>query len=141
MKWSPITLPARSVALAISVTDSVEVLVARTTPSSTAASRSAKTSLFYIHVLDGGLDDDVGGREVREIRRARDTLADRLGIRRERVLGVEPIEAGVDAVEAVLNVLGFDVAHHHVVAGGCGDLSDPRAHRPRADHAHGFHLG
>ena len=59
-KWKPTTRSGCSRSAAISVTDSDEVLVARTQSRATTASTSANTCCLTVELLEDGLDDEVG---------------------------------------------------------------------------------
>jgi len=90
---------------------------------------------FHLEVLDDRLDHEVGLREVPERRRPTDPLADRLRLLFEPIARCEPVQAVLDGVEAAIDVVPFDVAHDHLIAGGGRGRGDPVAHRARPDNA------
>jgi len=82
--------------------------------------------LFNVHILDDRLDDDVTVSHVAEVGRAGDAITGIASVRFRQLVAVDhAVEAIVDGLEAAVDELLFDVAHHDVVSRYRGDLAIP----------------
>ena len=91
----------------------------------------AEDLLLHRDVLDRGLDQEVGGREVVHGLDPREHLA---GI--DAALLGELLEALADRLERALGRSRNGIVERHPPAGGGDDLRDAAAHLPRADDVH-----
>ena len=135
-KWMPQTRSGRWVAIAISTTGSVEVLVARMPSALTICSSSANssclvarssTTLSITRSQSARSAQVVGGRDAGE-----DGVAV-VGL--QLALGDLAVEVGRDAGEDAVGALLGPRRTMTVEPGAGGDLGQPRPHDPRADDA------
>ncbi len=134
-KCVPMTFSERFVCAAIASMSSVDVLLARIAPGFATPSSFAKTSLLDVHVLENGLDDDVGvpcGRKFAlEARSTARVAARLLRVMRPRWTWYENVAEHSLLAAFDLFVAGFDDRDRD--AGARERDRDARSHRAAAD--------
>ena len=136
-KCMPMTLLGRPVATEISVTDRLEVLVARIVSGGQILSSSAKTSRLELHALGHGLDRPARpgrGRPATVLKRIRSRMASRSAAV-ELAAGDRPVGGVLDVARPRARRRLVDLDGGHRQAGAGEHLDDAGTHGAQPDDA------
>ena len=136
MKCRPMNRSGRSVTEARRVMEIEDVLDARRAVGFQVLTDRSENLLLDLFVLGGRFDDDIAGRQGRQIQRradARQGLIHRALL--DHALGHLPGEIAADGLKTSFDPVGADVMEQDRVAGRRADMGDPSAHLTGPDHA------